>query len=278
MRFAKLVGLALFVALSLGFAGSNRADDPDSPSAGTRLVLTINGAEFAFRYCPPGTFTMGSPETEAERWESESERQTTLTRGFWIQETETTQAQWEALTGKNPSFFKGSNRPVEQISWDDCQGFVESLNAAKVAPEGATFALPTEAQWEYACRAGTTTPFPFGSILNGTHAHCTGGAPYGTKETGPCIDETRDVGSYPPNPWGIYDMCGNVYEWCADWYGDYPEGDLVDPTGPSEGRYRSERGGSWNGVAGACRSACRNRFKQAQGYNDLGVRIVLIQN
>ncbi len=129
--------------------------------AGTRKVLTIKGVDFAFRYCPPGTFQMGSPLSEADRDSDEGPRyKVTLTKGFWMLETSVTQGMYRAITGSNPSYFKsGDNYPAEKVSWLDCQSFCESLNALGVAPEGFAFRLPTEAEWEYACRAGTTGPF-----------------------------------------------------------------------------------------------------------------------
>ncbi|MBQ9126863.1 MAG: formylglycine-generating enzyme family protein, partial [Thermoguttaceae bacterium] len=162
--------------------------------AGERKVLTIKGVDFAFRRCPPGTFLMGSPESEAERNEyNEMLHNVTLTNGFWMLETPVTQEMYEALTGENPSFCcstgDGSNKvegldtsrfPVERVSWEDCQEFIKKLNALGVAPEGFAFRLPTEAEWEYACRAGTTTPYFWGSTLNGDKANCDGTDPYGT--------------------------------------------------------------------------------------------------
>ena len=151
-----------------------------NPAAGTRKALTIKGVEFAFRWCPAGTFTMGSPTSEAERFDDETRHKVTLTKGFWLLETSVTQGMYRAITGSNPSAFKsGDNYPVEQVSWFDCQSFCESLNALNVAPAGFEFRLPTEAEWEYACRAGTTTPYFWGSTLNGNKANCDGNLPYG---------------------------------------------------------------------------------------------------
>ncbi|MDO4575234.1 MAG: formylglycine-generating enzyme family protein [Planctomycetia bacterium] len=183
--------------------------------AGERMVKTAYGVEFAFRWCPAGCFMMGSPSSELGRDDDETQHRVTLTKGFWMLETEVTQAMWESVMGDNPSYFKGSNLPVEKVSWDDCQKFCQKLRS-----QGLNVQLPTEAQWEYACRAGTTTPFSFGSTLNGDKANCDGNYPYGASTEGTYLKKTAPVGSYSPNAWGLYDMHGNVYEWCADWKGD----------------------------------------------------------
>lgn len=217
--------------------------------AGDRQTLEIFGVEYAFRYCPPGTFWMGGSNAEEKRYDDETRHFVTLTRGFWLLETPVTQAMWKSATGENPSWFseKGqgfksvngletSDFPAEQINWDDGRAFVEKLR--DFAPSGWKFALPTEAQWEYACRAGTETPFSFGGRLNGVEANCDGDWPYGTDEKGPRLERPTTVRSYKPNAWGFYDMHGNVDEWCADWFGDYDCVDATDPTGPSSGVYR----------------------------------------
>ena len=160
--------------------------------------------------------------------------------------TPVTQGQWQALMGNNPSHFKGSkDLPVEVVSWDDAVEFCDKLNAQESLPSGYRYALPTEAQWEYACRAGTTTPFHFGSALNGTAANCDGTWPYGTEIKGACLGQTTIVGSYHPNAWGLYDMHGNVCEWCENMY---------DASGSS----RVFRGGSWGNYGLGCRGAYRN--------------------
>ena len=247
------------------------------PQAGERKVLTIKGVDFAFRYCPAGTFQMGSPSSEAERDSDEGPRhEVTLTKGFWMLETSVTQGMYRAITGSNPSHFKsGDNYPVEEVSWFDSQSFCESLNALGVAPEGFAFRLPTEAEWEYACRAGTDTPYFWGSTLNGDKANCDGNYPYGGVSKGRYLEKTSAVGSYTPNGWGLYDMHGNVYDWCADWFGDYGSGPQTDPTGPSSGSTRVLRGGGWNYLAKVCRSASRFAYGPANRFNDRGFRLVL---
>ena len=168
--------------------------------------------------------------------------------------------------GNNPSHFKGANLPVETVFWRVAHEFIQKLNGLNVAPAGYRFSLPTEAQWEYACRAGTSTAFHFGSAMTKEQAN------FGN------VAGTVRVGSYPANAWGLYDMHGNVQEWCLDWLGDYPRGVVTDPTGASTGEQRVVRGGSFEHVlAEHCRPAFRNGFDPAYGSNDIGIRLVLVR-
>lgn len=220
-------------------------------TAGERNVITVNGIEFAFRWCPAGTFRMGSPTSEDGRGNSETQHQVTLTKGFWMMETEVTQKQWQAIMGYNPSSFIGDDLPVEQVSWNECQEFCEKT--------GLT--LPTEAQWEYACRAGTTGAFAGNLDEMAWYDSNSGG-------------KTHSVGTKKANAWGLYDMHGNVCEWCQDWYGDYPGGSVTDPTEPSTDSSRVIRGGSWINLAWDCRSAFRfSNYPEIRFYN-LGFRCV----
>ncbi len=246
------------------------------PQAGERKVLTIKGVDFAFRWCPSGTFMMGSPWSEAERCDVEMRHEVALTKGFWMLETSVTQGQYGAIAGSNPSHFKsGDNYPVENVSWFDSQSFCDSLNALGVAPAGFAFRLPTEAEWEYACRAGTATPYFWGSTLNGDKANCDGNYPYGGVSKGRYWDKTSSVGSYTPNGWGLYDMHGNVWDWCADWFGAYSAGSQTEPTGPSSGSCRVLRGGGWFNRAKNCRSAYRRANDPTYRCNSFGFRLVL---
>jgi sulfatase modifying factor 1 len=192
----------------------------------------------------------------------------TLTEGYWLGKYEVTQAQWLKVVGSNPSHFKGANRPVEEVSWTDVTSFCEKLTElereAGRLPAGMAYQLPTEAQWEYACRAGTTTDYAFGDRLTYGQANISGGP-----------GKTTDVGKYPANGWGFHDMHGNAYEWCADWYGAYPNGAVSDPVGPADGSYRVLRGGSWDSTAYFARSANRNRSVPALSVNTLGFRLSL---
>ena len=249
--------------------------------AGERMTVTIKDVEYAFRWCPPGTFMMGSPTSEKGRGTRETQHQVTLSRGFWMLEMPATQGMWESVIGNNPSYFKGSkNLPVEQVSWNDCQEYIKTLNALlsgiSDSPAGFRFSLPTESQWEYACRAGTTTLFNFGNVLNGDKANYRGNYPYGTSTKGKYLVETSKVGSYPANAWGLLDMHGNVWEWCLDWYGSYPRGAVTDPVGSPTGSVRVVRGGSWHDNARHCRSAFRDFLDPVYGYNTIGLRLSLV--
>ena len=237
----------------------------DQREAGTRMVKTANGTEYAFRWCPPGTFLMGSPEDEESRYEDETRHEVTLAHGFWMLETPVTQAMWQSVMGDTPSYFKGDDLPVECVSWNACQDFCGKLSRKL----GLKLHLPTEAQWEYACRAGSTTPFSFGETLNGTEANCNGNYPYGTDEKGLYVEKTTPVRSYAPNAWGLYDMHGNVWEWCEDRHGDYPTNAVSDPIGSDGGMNCVGRGGSWRNDAECCRSAFR-------GYDSPGFRSCLL--
>ncbi|MBQ9371187.1 MAG: SUMF1/EgtB/PvdO family nonheme iron enzyme [Thermoguttaceae bacterium] len=255
-------------------SNGNESAGSSSPKAGASRTVTINGVDVVFRWCPPGEFMMGSPENEEGRNDSERRHKVVITKGFWLAETETTQALWKAVMGKdnNPSDKKGDNLPVEQVSWNDCQEFIKKLNE-QAKSTGLVFRLPSEAHWEYACRAGTTTPFSFGSILNGDKANCDGNYPYGTNTKGKYVEETTPVGSYSANAWGLKDMHGNVWEWCEDRYGDYPAGTVTDPTGPQNGSDRVSRGGGWYYDARYCRSANRDRRAPAVRNRILGFRL-----
>ena len=232
------------------------------------------GMEFA--NIPAGKFLMGSPATEKERSPNETQHEVTLTQGFWMGVYEVTQAQYEQVMGKNPSEFKGATLPVETVCYKDALAFCKKLSdlpAEKAA--GRKYRLPTEAEWEYCCRAGTSTPFHFGNELNGTQANCDGNNPYGTTKKGPYLEKTSPVGSYPANAWGLYDMHGNVWEWCQDWYGDYPKQSVTDPRGPEVGSICVLRGGGWSFVAAFCRSARRSGFVPSDRISWRGFRLAL---
>jgi formylglycine-generating enzyme required for sulfatase activity len=216
---------------------------------------------------PAGTFLMGSPAAEVRRFPNEGpQTRVTLTKDFFLGATVVTQAQWTAVMGNNPSHFKGATLPVESVSWDDAMAFGRKLTereqTAQRLPAGYGLTLPTEAQWEYACRAGATVGDPgdmhvlawFNENSEGT---------------------THAVGTRPPNEWGLSDMHGNVWEWCRDWFKAYPGGAVTDPTGPAAGKFRVMRGGSWDYDASVCRYAFRrNEFPDQRDIN-LGFRIAL---
>ena len=215
-----------------------------------------NSIGMTFVRIPAGTFTMGSPADEPGRDNDETQHQVTISRPFSLQTTEVTQGQWKTVMGGNPSYFKdcGDPCPVEQVSWNDVQEFIRKLNER----EGTNkYRLPTEAEWEYAARAGTTTPFHTGSCLTTDQANFDGNYPLSGCSKGEFRQKTVRAGNFAPNAWGLYDMHGNVWEWCQDWKGDYPSGSVTDPEGPSSGSGRVLRGGSWLGDAKLCRSALR---------------------
>jgi formylglycine-generating enzyme required for sulfatase activity len=248
----------------------------DQGAVGQTVEATLpGGVVMKFGYCPAGSFRMGSPAGEADRSENENQEQVKISEGFWLGQHEVTQGQWEAVMGSNPSNFKGDDLPVETVSWEEAQVFITKLNQSVALPAGWKYALPSEAQWEYACRAGTETPFHFGSVLNGREANCDGNFPYGTTTKGPFLEKTAFVGSYQPNKWGLYDMHGNVWEWCADWYGEKLVGG-TDPVGASTGSIRVLRGGSWIGHAQICRAALRSGVTPGYRGNGLGFRVAAV--
>ena len=239
------------------------------------LIFKEKDAQQTFRWIEPGAFLMGSPENEPERYENEIQHPVILTQGYWLADTACTQALWKAVMGDNPAFFKESlNNPVETVNWDDAQQFIAQLN--KLVP-GLNACLPTEAQWEYGCRAGTSTPFSFGENITPDQVNYNGNYPYTQGENGLYREKTVPVGSLPANLWGLYEMHGNLLEWCNDWYGDYPADPVTDPGGPAEGAYRVLRGGSWNNLGRVARSA--NRYRRAPDYRaqPFGFRLALGQ-
>jgi sulfatase modifying factor 1 len=196
------------------------------------IVKSALGMELI--WCPPGAFLMGPGP-----WKEEPAHPVILTKGFYLGKYEVTQEQYEKVIGTNPSKFKGNKLPVETISWDIAVAFCDELNKKERISRSWEFTLPTEAQWEYACRAGTTTAYSWGDNITPQHANY--------NESG--INKTVEVGSYKPNPWGFFDMHGNVWEWCLDWFGPYSPDLAVDPMGASNGIQRVMRGGSWEGSA-----------------------------
>ena len=220
----------------------------------------------AVRWIPAGRFSMGSPSSEEGRYSNELQHEVALSRGLFLAETECTQGQWEAVMGSNPSNLKGRDRPVEQVSWEEAVEFCRKLTAKQrqegVLPEGWEWRLPTESEWEYAARAGTT---------GARHGELDAIAWHG----GNSGSETHGVKGKQANAWGLYDMVGNVWEWCGDWYGDYPTGNVTDPTGPGLGSLRVNRGGVWNGGARNARSAFRNWCVPGNRNSFLGFRPAL---
>jgi formylglycine-generating enzyme required for sulfatase activity len=236
-----------------------------------------------------GTFIMGSPASEPGRSDDEGPQRQVTVSGFYMGKYQVTQAEYQEVMGANPSKFKGDNLPVENVSWYDA---VEYCNR-RSQKEGLTpaysgkgddvawdrnangYRLPTEAEWEYACRAGTTTLFSTGDNISTSQANYDGRYPYNNNAKGEYRKKTTAVGSFEPNPWGLYDMHGNVWEWCWDWYGKYPSEAWIDPVGASSGSYRVSRGGGWIYFAQFVRSARRGNDDPSDRDYALGFRLVL---
>ncbi len=241
-----------------------------------------------------GSFTMGSPTNEVERNTNEVQHRVTFSRGVFIGRYQVTQSNYLAVTGVNPSYYTPSNgysadlgRPVEQVSWFDATNYCFLLTQQdQLAGRIATnwfYRLPTESEWEFACRAGTTNPFYLGSNLVSGAANFDGEYEYysgtGTvfNAAGIFLNRTVDVGGYQPNALGLYDMAGNVWEWCQDWFGNYPTNSVTDPTGATNGTSRVFRGGSLNATGRLCRSANRNDANPSTVVDTIGFRVVLSQ-
>jgi formylglycine-generating enzyme required for sulfatase activity len=269
-------------AKSESFRGSKGGEEGEV--AGVRLC-----------WCPPGKFIMGSPPGEPERRPAEDQVEVTLTKGFWMAKYETTQGQWKRVVGKLPGeltaeLAEGDDYPVGNVNFAEAEAFCHKLtelgHRSGELPEGWEFRLPTEAQWEYACRAGTTTATAFGDKISSKQANFKG-KPYNGAEPGPSLNRAAKVGSYPANAWGLHDMHGNVCEWCRDWYHAKVAGG-VDPdlysakdtalrnrTGDVS---RSRRGSCWADEGWASRSAFRQRFEPERRYDHIGFRVVAVHN
>lgn len=246
-----------------------------------------------------GSFQMGSPENEKGHQKDETQREVSITKSFHISSTEITQKQWHDLMGttfsdlinqqrgpagrgaklNSKASAVGPKQPMCFVNWHDAIAFCQKLTAAEqksgtLAPD-QHYTLPTEAQWEYACRAGTTTAFSIGNIFTSNDANFYGKLPYGTQEQGAFLEKTTPVSSFKPNAWGLYDMHGNVYEWCFDWYSENPK-IRRDPPGPKQGDGRIIRGGAWDRKALSCRSAYRYSRDPNRRSHNIGFRIILI--
>ena len=265
---------------------NNDENNVESRKAGERMSLTIKGVEYPFRWIPAGSFLMGSSQEEQDEaaanikmsewiWDiaREVQRQVNISQGFWLLESPITQEMWSSVMDRNPSKFKGSDRPVDSISREECQGYIDKLNGLGVCPDGFEFGLPTEAEWEYACRAGTTTSYCFDDALNGDNANCDGDYPFGTDIKGERKTGMTKAGTSPANAWGLYDMHGNVWEWSADGCGAYASDDVSNPMGAEHGAYVS-CGGSCDDGAVCCRSASRHA-DGTNGVSLFGARLAL---
>jgi formylglycine-generating enzyme required for sulfatase activity len=262
LRMMRVFSVALVAILTGGFATPAQQKDPPKDFT--------NSIGMKFVWLAPGSFLMGSPMEEEERRENEVMHKVTLTRGFYMGVYTVTQKQWQVVMGNNPSRFRSQeNLPVENVSWDDCQEFVKKLREK----DKKLYRLPTEAEWEYACRAGTKSPFYFGQAISTDQANYYGAVVYGNGKKGVDRRKTTPAGSFNANAFGLFDMHGNVFQWCQDWYGDYPQKNLVDPQGPERGECRVLRGGSWTRDPESCRSAFRAYSEPDYRDNDCGLRV-----
>lgn len=230
-------------------------------------------------WIPPGTFTMGSPDSETNRDSDEMKHQVTVSRGFYISKYETTRREYFVVMNYPYYITKDLERPIEGVAWsyalNYCARLTEKERKAGRLPQGYIFRLPTEAEWEYACRADTTTATAYGNSLNSGQANFNGDYPYNTSVKGLYLGQSELVGSYKPNGWGLYDMHGNASEWCLDWYGEYPKEVVIDPSGPTSGLNRVVRGGRWDSAGYLCRSARRGAYNPRLPGNNIGFRVVL---
>jgi formylglycine-generating enzyme required for sulfatase activity len=247
----------------------------------TPSAHTVSSISMEMIFCPPGTFTMGSPTSETGLGGDETQHQVTLTNGFYLGKYEVTQAQYQTVMNGNsaglnadPSQFKGSNRPVERASWEDAQIFLTRLNSIEQSagrlPNGWKYVLPTEAEWEYACRAGTTTAYSWGNDINSSLANYNWD---GGGDDGNDSKQTVNIGQFSANPWGFFDMHGNVWEWVSDWKANYLTGAQTDPEGPASGSARVIRGGSWSNPGTGLRSARRHLHSPSSRNGSIGFRV-----
>ncbi len=276
MRSGWLVAALVVLGLCL-VPGTVRAAESGDPGQGPKLLSNTLGMDFVL--IRPGSFIMGSPPNEPGHRPNEVQHKVTISKPFYLQTTEVTLAQWRKVMGRRWLFPRQGppDGPVTQVSWFDVRDFIAKLNQMGQG----RYRLPSEAQWEYACRAGSTTAYFWGNRIDCSRAmfannelksrHCISYV----KARGLMVNSPAPVKSYPPNPWGLYDMHGNVWEWVADWWGPYPRGPVTDPQGPPEGTYRVRRGGSWFRGPFRLRSANRNYADPASRYRTTGFRLVL---
>ncbi len=268
---------------AVGAEGPLSITDLDAPQFSWRFYQILPPTMTNMVFIRPGSFTMGSPDSEEGHLSTEAPQTVvTLTHGFWMGRFEVTQEEFVAVTGTNFSHFTFSPKfPADSVSWilatNYCQRLTDRERAAGRLPAGYVYRLPTEAEWEYACRAGTTTPFGIGdgTSLSSLQANFDGNFPYGGAEPAQYLMRTAPPGSFSPNAWGLYDMHGNVWEWCQDWDGTYPGGEVTDPTGPVTGTEHVLRGGGFSSLGQGCRSAVRDHRRPSFVHPLCGFRVVL---
>lgn len=290
-----LLGLLLLLVVSpLAVFSQDQSATERESFRGSKAGAERKIGGIRFCWCPPGKFLMGSPRSEPERRPDEDQVEVKLSRGFWMSKFETTQGDWKRVYDKLPGGLtaelpEGDDYPVGNVNFPEAEGFcrklTETMRASGDLPKDWEFRLPTEAQWEYACRAGTTTATSFGDKLSSKQANFSG-APYNGGEEVQSLKMAAKVGSYPANPWGLHDMHGNIYEWCRDWFHNKLPGgvdpDLHDAQTTAaknrSGDYsRARRGGCWSDPGWPCRSAFRLRFEENRRYDHIGFRIVAVQ-
>ncbi len=279
----------LTIAVALGTALAEPRCAPPAASTnsfvGTKAgdEITVGGVKLC--WCPPGKFMMGSPRTEPERRPGEDQVEVTLTKGFWMGKFEATQGQWKTVMGKLPGPLtaelpEGDDFPVGNVNFAEAEAFCRKLtelsHQSGKLPKDWEFRLPTEAQWEYACRAGTTTATAFGDKLSSKQANFKG-KPYNGAEPGPSLNRAAPVGRYPANRWGLHDMHGNIFEWCRDWYHSKLPGGIDPDLYLAEARSRVRRGGCWADEGWPCRSAFRLRFEPERRYDHIGFRVAIVR-
>jgi formylglycine-generating enzyme required for sulfatase activity len=280
------VGGSVFVR---AFAVGQQGSSPSFLNAKVGDEREVDGVKL--RWCPPGCFLMGSPPDEPEHRYDETQVEVRLTKGFWMGKNEVTQGQWKRVVGEFPGkqpAGEGDDFPAVEVSYveaeDFCKRLTEQGYKSGALPKDWEFRLPTEAQWEYACRAGTTTATSFGDRLSSKQANFLGSKPYNGAEEGPALKRATPVGSYPANAWGLHDMHGNIFEWCRDWYHSQLPGG-VDPdlstrkgTVNRDGTFpRVRRGGAWNDDGKYLRSAFRLRYEPERRSDHIGFRVVAVQ-
>ena len=264
--------MRVLVAVLLVGIGGCGGEDKAATSPGSEPNVSggmgvTNSIGMKLRLIPAGEFMMGSPATESDRRDNETQHRVSITKPFYMGVTEVTQEQYQKVMVTNPSQFKGPQNPVEKVSWADAVEFCRKLSALPAEKTaGHVYRLPTEAEWEYACCSGTATAYSFGDDASRLGDYGWFGSNSGSK--------THPVGEKKPNAWGLYDMHGNVWEWCQDWHGDYPSGSATDPTGATSGSLRVFRGGSWYYLARHCRSATRLRYPPLYEVSYLGFRVL----
>ncbi len=292
-RFRDRHGMVRIVTAGLfGIAGIPPAAAQPRPFVGSQAGDQREVARIKLCWCPPGRFRMGSPPGEPERRPGEDQVDVTFTKGYWMGKYEVTQAEWTRVVGRLPGELtaaggEGDDLPVYNVNYAEAEAFCRKLTEmgrqAGELPAGWEFRLPTEAQWEYACRAGTTTATSFGDTISSKQANFQG-KPYNGAEEGPSLKRAAKVGSYPANAWGLHDMHGNVVEWCRDWYhAKLPGGrdpDLSSAKGtPNRDRTfsRSRRGSAWPDDGWPSRSAFRQRFEPERRSDHIGFRVAVVQ-